>query len=525
MRHFLLILLMLTGMGWALPTEGTNKWTSASAGYSDVKEAYDSCDGVDDTLYIAADTSVWEDSLYISKAIVLIGEDTGGVLIKTDKNADFAFGAALVRIVLVSDISVRITGISFQSDATVDATSISLMNVEGSSTGIYNLTGIRIDNCKFVRGSRTLKIIGRFSGVIDHNLFINNKTSVYLQGDNSASWNRSIIAGTSNATFIEDNKFSFDENYIGSTQENIIYHQSGSISVSRYNTIDCTWPGWHMQYDSHGNFGGASNTWFTRGQPLIEMYCNNWSAYSCSRFPGIRGGSCIIFNNDFTMTDGVLSELVQFTEEEAWTSGGPWCPDDCPIKSTWPAYDQVNNTFVWGNTYNGSIDSSIGWSQIAVDTVFFHKNRDYYLHKPEFIGGQEYWTTVPGDTTMYFDADSSNKYWPYFAYTYPHPLTGASKSFIVTSHKLTSGHMSSVDTIVGIDFKDTGEIYVGSYDSVASVIHWVNDTIIYNLPNFNTAGVRKIWVINDDRQVDSSLTFEYIEAKKETKFTIIRYAN
>jgi hypothetical protein len=228
-----------------------------------------------------------------------------------------------------------------------------------------------------------------------------------------------------------------------------------------------------------------------------------------------RGGSVIIHNNNVTkLRPNSVEPITGFTEEEGWTIGGLWCypywtPNTnyalgdkrqsvpyngyyyqvttdngasgstepnwptvvnavvndggltwtnmgaapCPIKITWPANDQVMNSFVWNNYFNGMPNDNTYLHQTTVngygyDDVFIQQNRDYFLHAPEPSGGRESYVmnsecTASGTpapccdgnglghcSAGHYDAlifipSGPNAYYPYTPYIYPHPLTVA----------------------------------------------------------------------------------------------------
>jgi hypothetical protein len=124
---------------------------------------------------------------------------------------------------------------------------------------------------------------------------------------------------------------------------------------------------------------------------------------------------------------------VYFYEEEQYET--QWSPN----RTSWPAEDQVHNSFVWANTYNGSAyfndpaHIAIG----ATSTTYIQLNREVFLHEPKAAGGKAAFTglngasgTYPTDGiryptlgTMVFTPEGPNAYYGYAPYTYPHPLT------------------------------------------------------------------------------------------------------
>lgn len=248
----------------------------------------------------------------------------------------------------------------------------------------------------------------------------------------------------SSALFIEGNTFTLDNNIATNPNEQI-YHQDGARTVIRYNTFDgtaLTSCGSTCDYlfDSHGNQGGTDH-FALRGQPLIEVYNNTFHVYQVMRFLNIRGGSIIAHDNTFIQDNASATPAAILLQEEEAQDSGIFCPS-CPLITTWPAGDQINNSFFWNNTYNGSPVSNVSlWNTTAngkgYEDVVIQNGRNYFMHAPQSNGGSE---TLPSVTTynkvtkdfightMTFSSFGANAYYPYMEYTCPHPLTGLSGS-------------------------------------------------------------------------------------------------
>jgi hypothetical protein len=266
---------------------------------------------------------------------------------------------------------------------------------------------------------------------------------------------------------------------------------------------------------SHPNWGGSAPYYEAyRGQPIYEVYNNAISLLSSyAVMTAFRGGSVIIHDNTIRSNPGNQEHITRFTEEEGWTIGGPWCysywtPNTdyslgdkrqpahyngfyyqvtadnglsgtaepnwpttlngevndgglvwtnmgaapCPRITTWPANDQIMNSFIWNNYINGSLNDNVDLDQTTsngygYDDVLIHKDRDYFLHSPEADGGSTYYASNSQCTASaisaacctgigvghcsagHFDAvvyspSGPNAYYPYSPYTCPHPLTG-----------------------------------------------------------------------------------------------------
>ena len=130
----------------------------------------------------------------------------------------------------------------------------------------------------------------------------------------------------------------------------------------------------------------------------------------------LRGGSLIIYNNTFTTLVGSPTTIA-LTEEESWQT-----EFFNPLRTTWPAEDQINNTFIWNNTLNGATITDVNLN-FPSDTTFIKKDRDYFMHAPQATGGKSTYPTRAGASDMTFSSSGANAYYPYTPYTYPHPLT------------------------------------------------------------------------------------------------------
>jgi hypothetical protein len=241
-----------------------------------------------------------------------------------------------------------------------------------------------------------------------------------IVGDDDNSWNRPIAAGTSHALFIEDNSFKQTNAAGGGLNENI-YHQEGARTVIRHNDFDCTQ---YTSYDaalidSHGNQGYYSGPGsIIRGQPLIEVYDNTFRYHHTYRVSDFRGGSILFHDNTFAYVTYSDTEF-QLWEEEGWHTAF-----FSPLRTVWPAEDQIMNSFFWNNTLNGSQITDVSTYDPA-DQIFIQKDRDYFMHPPAATGGKETYPGRPGAADMTFSPAGPNAYYPYTAYVYPHPLQGA----------------------------------------------------------------------------------------------------
>lgn len=377
-----------------------------------VLNAYNACDE-DDILVIPPGTATWSSALTVNKGITIQGAGSASTVI-TATGGIFSLAPG-------SNKAIRVTALGFVGGNRQ-------INIVGSLTNSYVLDNIRIDHCASTGGVDNIYASGWIEGLIDNNTFFNGSRVIMVVGDNHYAWGRTIAGGTSHALFIEDNTFT-QTNAGGSSLNENIYHQEGGRTVTRHNHFDAS--GYTSYnaclFDSHGTQGYQPLPSGIRGQPIIEVYDNIFDYHHTYRVMFIRGGSNLIYNNEFNYVTSSVEIAV--TEEEGWQTAF-----FSPLRTAWPAQDQIVNSFFWGNTRNGSAITDI-YKVHGEDSEFIQENRDYFMHAPQSSGGYEYYTGAKqGGSTTYptsddtgstaFSPTGANAYYPYTAYTYPHPLQG-----------------------------------------------------------------------------------------------------
>ena len=370
--------------------------TAASCSFSDVSAAISAAsDG--DTVSIPSGSCTWTSAFTITKGITLMGAGSSSTTITHGYN-----GNGLIRFNLSSDKAVRITGLYIKQSSNLDGTYNTIW-IDGSQTGAYNLTKVRIDHNKIEKGTACIYTRGRNEWLIDNNEFVNCNIAIEVQGD-SDSWNREIAAGTANSLFIEDNTFTINASTDREPNEQT-YHFCGARTVIRHNTLDGTayistgWGG-STFFDSHGYAHPAT----CRGNPLIEMYNNTIHAYDFAYVLHPRGGSLLVHDNAATCDKaGCAPQFFRLAE------------DNTPL--VWPMQDQINNSYFWNNTLNGAAVTTA----TIVNPPIPDPTKDFFFHAPQATGGREAYTGSPGGN-MTFSPLGANAYYPYTTYTYPHPL-------------------------------------------------------------------------------------------------------
>lgn len=364
------------------------------------------------TVNLPAGNFTWNATVTISKSITLQGNNT------TITRAA-GFNAGLIWINgLPSDVPVRITGISFIQPVGQNGVDQVAIMPQGPYAGSWAMTKLRIDHCYFYGGMRVIFAKWRVNGVADHNTF-HNCANINLQnGDDDAAWARAGASpqfGTSDAIFFEDNSIIVDG---ALTYFDVLGDiNTGGKYVWRYNDFDLTAmpPNqFGSLIESHGNqaYWTGQNDWL-RGGIMCEVYNNTIRFNGAYRIFWFRGGRAIVANN--TLTGTFSGKVVAFDEEEPIIVNphrtGPW-----------PAEDQINNTFIFGNTLNGqAVGASLVGNWQAPSDPYVQAGRDYWLQPPSPSTIKTY--PQPGSPS------SPNYPLPYnpsvtswTPYIYPHPL-------------------------------------------------------------------------------------------------------
>ncbi len=409
--------------------------TAATCQYPDVVAAITTSDA-GDTLVVPAGSATWTESATVSKAITISGTGVTLTASGTLTNGFFRLYN------LTSTDLVRITRFTFD-----------LNDADGGSAigfATLSLTKLRIDHNTVHHGSTAMEVVG-CKGVIDNNYFYNPYRAILFSAGTraqaDASW-ESMAAGTGDALFIEDNHFIFDADWdSGTGNDNTIDTYNGGKLVVRYNTFDSTnIPAgftsicWTIQI--HGSAAAGTDTGYwqneaaaRRGQSVVEIYGNTMTGKNLGRLATIRGSASLVWGNSINSL--TYSTTLEMYEEECYEA--QWVP----LRTSWPAEDQVHNTFIWGNTFNGEAQAAGNISVGEESVDFIQQDRDYFLHRPATVGegmtlGIETFTgdngasgtnptdgdPYPNHGTMEFTADVENAYYGYTPYTYPHPLRG-----------------------------------------------------------------------------------------------------
>jgi len=408
-----LLLALFLGVVFASYCEATIFNSDGSA--TSVQALANQClDG--DTITLPTGTFTWSTTVTISKGITLQGAGSDLTIIGRSGTAP------LIQIQnLPSDLPVRVTGIRFNAPVGENG-DLTTIYVTGTYGGTWGYTQIRIDNCYFYGGERNIFFRYRASGVVDHCTFQDVVIATEVYGDDDYAWARAGAPqfGTADTTvFFEDNYFIADSaiTYFDTLGDTF----TGGRFTWRYNTFDLSaFSAWNFGslITAHGNqaYWAGINDW-NRGGIMCEFYDNTVHLNQVYRVLWFRGGRNLVANNTFTTTAGGIGAMVSFSEEEP-TSAGFF-----PLRTTgWDAEDQVNNTFIWGNTVNGAPqDPSMISCWDNASSIFIQLGRDYWLEPPSENTVTSY--PQPGPPSL---PDYPVPYNPavtsWTPYVYPHPL-------------------------------------------------------------------------------------------------------
>jgi len=381
-----------------------------------------------DTIVIPAGNCTWSTPLNIRKPLSIIGAGSESSGTKLTAGSTSPYGFFNISGFYSTSLT-RISGFYFEMKDWIPQAAIKVNNV--------NSDNIRIDNNKFNYGNKAILFYNP-KGLIDNNYFYNsNLTIEYSAGSDAnanASWD-SIIPGTEDALFIEDNHFIADNNLPKRRNECIGTFHGGKL-VARNNHWDSTayTIGNNTEYPfvTHGNAiypGYYGNRGYRRGQSIVEIYNNTIEGHRIDNAFICRGSSNLIYNN-MVKTNYGRCNIVQLIEEEYYAS-----TQFNPLRTEWPAEDQIHNTFIWNNTVNGKAALTVG-IQAGPGNFGIKENRDFFMHAPQAIGGKAIFTgrkgasgsypsngsVYPNTGTMVFLPEEPNAYYGYKPYTYPHPL-------------------------------------------------------------------------------------------------------
>lgn len=427
-RLFLLIALVCS-----LAATKATSHTAASASFIDVSnKCAVAIDG--DIVFVPAGGVVWTNVLHLTKGITLVGAGTNLTFITNSIPLASPWSTSLrpplVWIQITNDVPVRVTQFNFFCNQLLGGQGIVVDQLGLSGHPV--LRNFRVDHCTFNRAkSRAIEILGAVYGVYDHDFFQNCELTTEPVCGSQEEWNRFTAPyyalGTTNNIVVEDCIVQYDPegSTFGLSPAPMATGQGGHY-VFRFNTVLNTSAINVDGLDVHGNnYYSGYDPGFTvtpqpgwRGSICAEIYGNTFNVTNRAiRSMNIRGGTSMVYSNTFI--GAYDSVAIMFNEEESWDTN-----DFNPLRSSWPAQDQITNTFVWANTINGLATNYIriylppqhytpGVTNPVA--VFVQENRDFWRRAP----------TV-GDAVA-----------AYTPLVYPHPLVTSQPSYLNSAPTIT----------------------------------------------------------------------------------------
>jgi hypothetical protein len=359
-----------------------------------------------DIVTVPAGTCTWNSGIDVTKALTITGTGIGSTIIKAGYfNYTPTAGEA--------SKTFELSGFTFDANNGSNP----CFNA-GPPNATTPITGLKIHNNAFINANvRAVNLGGLEFGVFYNNQFSNNYISVSVIGAGNAGWNYPHAFGSANYPYFEDNTFANGKGaFISETG------QGGRLAF-RHNTITGYACSGCEVHDIHGDQGD-------RGSVSSEYYHNtvNVGTSGTYRWVHHRGGQGIFANN--TVNRNIS---FQFTEYKSWGGNG-YC-------ESYPAKDQINNSFYFNNSLSGSVlsprhtvyDDGSGTPTCGAspyDAGYILQNNAFWLpnYGPEAslpatctANDHTYYGTT--DTDKIYKCTSMNTWTVYYTpYTYPHPL-------------------------------------------------------------------------------------------------------
>jgi hypothetical protein len=390
------LLALFFGQSSGLAATNSAADTSYAAVLAAVSASHDG-----DTVTIPQGTAIWPSQISLTNGITIFGAGT---------NSTFIRGSGMFIVDFQTTKPIRISGISFDCDYTQSA--ILLHGRDQYALGAP-INAFRVDHCFFHGGYRTVQPAGWCYGLIDHCTFVDPRIGVGPVGDADYAWARPVEPGSTNCVCVEDCAFWFTSavntppNGVTAWPQELVYHYLGTRSIVRFCTFDATSYTADSEnfIDCHGNQNYHTGTTIDfRGTVLMECYSNVFRGFKSDRFMYLRGGTHFIYGNTMTNISTASSFPIVMTEEESWQTDFFF-----PLRTVWPAQDQITNSYFWANTYKADITTPYTTAlNNNSDQIFIQEGRDYWNHPPL----------------------STNVYYPYKPLQYPHPaITGPTGGF------------------------------------------------------------------------------------------------
>lgn len=320
-----------------------------------------------DTVVVPAGTALWESALYVSAGVTLRGNGIGNTVIMDGQSQA---RSALIVVTPEGGMPFRITGFTFAGANGGPSDQSEMIVVLGDTKGF------RIDHNEFENGGAySIRIHGAAYGLIDHNLFENPATvaiAVFDAGAGDESWGLPTNFGGLDAVYVESNSFDFvTKGY------NALISVDGARFVFRNDSVSSTAALNARPIIVYGNYPYEYD--FYRGTRSFEIYDNRFQSGNSNEGIYIQGGSGVIFDNTFTGTfgDPILLTDIRGTTTVPGKAPPPSCGSLDVDTCTYPAPDQIEDTYIWNNDYGNSFAEPV--IPGGVVSTLIQLNRDVFL--------------------------------------------------------------------------------------------------------------------------------------------------
>lgn len=393
-----LILLVMPGLALAYTTDCTPEagrtCYQASSSYSDISNAI-SAARAGDTVRISAGNYTFSSTIYVDKALYIIGAGSGSTTITDNSLVNGTWDLSGSGFIRLSGFTLAGSAGSYGGSIRIRSKNKRVDNLRLNQSGdrhpigVYgNLSNVVIDHSTFESGGRGINVFGSAGYWTDEAQF---------------------APGTNYGVYVEDSTF----NKGGVEVMDITF---GGAYIVRYSTIN-----------NGGNLAVHGADSGSRSGGYIEVYNNTFDNAGVKRDMNIiiRGGVAIIHNNtiigsfnsafkvqNWRSCFGFISLPFHSSNQNRCEhfSVNPLDGDVSPENNGWPCKDQAGRgpnqsshpMYEWNNTWNaGAANFNISSLCAGPPNAGIHvqSGRDYFTD-----------TTMPGYTT----------------YTYPHPLLTAS---------------------------------------------------------------------------------------------------
>jgi len=417
-----------------LPYANADTHNAASVSQADVETAIAAASS-GDLVIVPSGTATWGSVVTIDKGITIQGQTTGCPLSCVSGTTINGYGFK------ISAANVRITGFTLDVATGFDW--------GGSKNFRIDHNSVTCSGTFKKKGGESLKY-----GLIDNNYIAGGGTEHwYAMGNGNTSW---TTGGDGGQDTIEDGYVYVEDNYFYFPPCQYMDSGSGARMVIRFNTFqeDNTASG-GVFLAAHGHLWAHRDGPSNAGTYHFEIYNNTFNFDGANRtwggFLSPRGGRWYCFNNTFIENGSVYFRNYESTgsytalcsvaaHESMGVPPGhtlPWA-SDC---DSWPCPMQINNSYIFGNTLDGS-----GPIVVNQSTSHIQSGRDYFAEEDSGVTtglfgnmpgtcneGEGYWATdkgtwnSTGTSGVLYRCNAADTWIEFYEpENYPHPLQGTS---------------------------------------------------------------------------------------------------